>query len=83
MAERKEPCLRCVHKCELPGDIHIQCNDPPDMQAFVESAERAREVLPQFKGNVVFRSDKSGIFPFRYDGLTVLACSNFKEIKHD
>lgn len=84
--EREYYCFKCEHKCELPGDAHIQCSDPPDVQVFVDhggekGAEQAKEVMAQFRNNVVIRVvwPDSGVFPFRYDGGTVLLCSNFEE----
>lgn len=86
--EREMPCFKCGHKCELPGDAHIQCSDPPDMQAFVDvggekGVEKAKEVMEAVKGNVVIRVTwpGCGTFPFCYDGVTVLLCSNFEEGK--
>lgn len=86
--EREMPCFKCRHKCKLPGDAHIQCSDPPDVQAFVDQggekgAQMAKEVMEQLKENAVIRVvwPDSGVFPFRFDGLTVLLCSNFEEAK--
>ena len=86
-SERPHPCFKCAHKCRLSGDAHIQCSDPPDTQAFVDvggekGVQKAKEVMKAVKENVVIRVvwPDSGTFPFRFDGATVLLCSNFKEM---
>ncbi len=78
-------CFECENKNEVPGDCHIQCNNPPNHQEEIGSGgdERyiqAKERATTNKSVVRCIWPGSGVFPFNFDGGTVFGCSNFKEV---
>ena len=87
------PCFSCKKRSSIPGNCHIQCQNPPKaMVKFKHGGNKARreaqKVILKAKEEkeiptLVIRCvwPRSGVFPLTFDGNTVLACSNYEEGK--
>jgi hypothetical protein len=90
-------CWQCVNQEKIPGDCHINCKKPIQLQGVVNSAsEEVRFVVQYAVAKVTAENPNSpktvircvwngsGLYPYCFDPNTVVACSNFQagDAKH-
>lgn len=90
-------CEKCSCRAEIPGNYHLACTwkgAKPRMVATVDNvpSDKREGVIKIFldelrksgqaEGVLQMKWHGSGLFPFNYDPLTILACSTFKEGEH-